>query len=1496
MDSRLIAGAYSQHYRALEEQNSLVTADKIDSIARAKKLSHETNKRRRTQAQKRKIEALREEKRRHEILSKRREEQKQATEKYQRSHIPPSARQHSSRRSPRRPGGGQILEDALRLIRGSPGHSRPGSARERVMSPRKENENPFEKSYFENHGHVMSRPGSGRIGLHINQHARAELMDHSLQNFTSSKTLFEQQLEQQQSLLLKQQQQSLRDFDNAVQREIDSDISNYDDGFKEEVEKKFSKSDDSCSSVDSLEESNESGCNRSGNWSHEMQRDGNALRKINMFNNMSSVGKPIESGEGDLQQYIPVEPSTSQQPIAQFYLHSNDHGPSGNNVPLNLDITPSAAYQGTSNIISSPKSTSGVLHDKGQLSQETYWKESKLDQQMNTMKNNHAHTDETKSKNHPIAAPLKQLSTDSLESVSSVSTVSLVKAPAQNFSSQAHAVSNIEINSSSTQVAWVSPSSKSESVLSMPAPKNVSNNNDTGLESYNPRYASAISLSIWPGPSGNNPTSNATQFGSSTSSTAQSAVNNVQIYGSRSSASSVTPYPGSGLVPRNVSNAGTYSPVKNDSVLKSGVVGSGLTSGAQTALSGVTSSTHAVLQSKRDEVSGIDMNLQNLQYPFMHDNNTNVSGVQTYSLVHQQQPLINTSSAVSPYNQSSQLLSSALPNTKSTGINGAVPVSFNSFTPNSSATQPQSTLQPHPVQMQQQFQQTPNPQQQQYPNLLSYQQHQFSKDKQQQRQQPQLLEYPQQQEISYLTVQPNLRVATAATTQGTPVPAVRTIFPHQRPPVPKSETAVNQEIALIEQEACQQKISESSHNSKPSAVVDSEQEDLEGNSQIHIKGILKVSSGLSSQQASAKAAGHPRDSLEVLRLQGDKKLKKKSVRFAEGTAKEDILEEKELFKTAGLMISNSGAQINKPPVSRPASARVVSTTQKTDTTVARVARAGSAGTIRQMANLPAQSPQARNVQLPSGHEQTNDPQGEISHPDTHNLKTIPPSPQHSIINRPKAAAHIIMSNSEHHGMAEKSKMLNAISATQTASIAHKSVLESKVKNINNPVSMGGKIKIPTSAPAVPVYHVGRAGEEDLGNVYHQQACADDNGSNIGAHGSDGTLPHEQRQRLRDPSPASKRVPISNSVVTRTSIVPASTKISIPATNTGAPSYSTSMANGAGAGSGGAVYNENGMRIDRTPTDEEITWLWDKVRNCLHKEDPASGGIAGNGKFQNGSGGNTVGSGTEPCRQPPMMSTKLIDGASLGFSASAGNGTNGLRVGTGFFQPPAAQNNKVRPALQQQGSYLRRYGLLKQRRVASASGLSSTSAQPPVAVQRASSAVHSGQSQQAGVNYPANQQGEQDGPQPIAQSYMPHDGVSESTAAFIMAERLAKQSLSDSHIQTAMLDAQTKQEIHNTKSTRLAVNRGGHSALSIEEQNLLASLDKLNERLRVADTHYSGTIQYHQPYQAHLSGFRGNQGLMTGNKRNPILQSPRSLNQAQQRAQSARIRQQTRQYR
>lgn len=188
-------------------------------------------------------------------MTKRREEQRLATEKYQRAHLPPSARQgfgSSSRRLD-----GAALENALWLVRGSPQNLRAVSSHERIHSYSKENENPLEMSFNRTWPH-STQLGLSRSAHHLDPKERAELMDHSLQNVTSSKSLFEQQLEHQQSLILKQQQQSMREFSEALHSEIDrnkiinitNDVSFADQGGQGDI-----TNSDSCSSLDSLNDS-----------------------------------------------------------------------------------------------------------------------------------------------------------------------------------------------------------------------------------------------------------------------------------------------------------------------------------------------------------------------------------------------------------------------------------------------------------------------------------------------------------------------------------------------------------------------------------------------------------------------------------------------------------------------------------------------------------------------------------------------------------------------------------------------------------------------------------------------------------------------------------------------------------------------------------------------------------------------------------------------------------------------------------------------------------------------------------------------------------------------------------------------------------------------------------------------------------------------------------------------------------------------------------------
>ncbi|XP_050391840.1 uncharacterized protein LOC126810692 isoform X2 [Patella vulgata] len=253
----MLAGAYSKQYQTLEKEHlenlkSTTYNVKIDVLARAKKLSHETNKRRKAQAAKRKNEALREEKRRQEILAKRHEEQKSATERFQRSHVshsrPTSSKSYKYSTS--------AIEDALKLVRGSPPISRQNNYTQhggRTSSPLPAGNypsDPLSRPYFNKHKSHQHRPSSPSSQTQVQDHA--EMMDKSLRNWNDSKSLFEQQLEEHQQLLLDQQQRSLYEFNEAISNEIarDSKING-----TEEREESPIRHSESLSSVDSLEDS-----------------------------------------------------------------------------------------------------------------------------------------------------------------------------------------------------------------------------------------------------------------------------------------------------------------------------------------------------------------------------------------------------------------------------------------------------------------------------------------------------------------------------------------------------------------------------------------------------------------------------------------------------------------------------------------------------------------------------------------------------------------------------------------------------------------------------------------------------------------------------------------------------------------------------------------------------------------------------------------------------------------------------------------------------------------------------------------------------------------------------------------------------------------------------------------------------------------------------------------------------------------------------------------
>ncbi|XP_076444592.1 uncharacterized protein LOC143282739 isoform X2 [Babylonia areolata] len=273
MDSKLLAGAYSKRYKYIEREEieNLKNDGDLQSndvLAKARRLSQETNKRRKLLAQKRKQEAAREEKRRQEILNRRHQEQKQATEKYQRCHVGNRPRFSPS---PRRRGHSPTrthvdIEDALRLIRGSASSIPNEQSREaiqRMYNTQQNGRDPLERSHVRSSrassaGQRETRKSQNRplSGRPLDASMRAQLMERSLRNLTSSRSRFEQQLEQHQQLLVEQQQKSLREFNQAIRKEIDSDTKVQ--GVEENEPHDIPLQNESLSSLDSLEEGNQS--------------------------------------------------------------------------------------------------------------------------------------------------------------------------------------------------------------------------------------------------------------------------------------------------------------------------------------------------------------------------------------------------------------------------------------------------------------------------------------------------------------------------------------------------------------------------------------------------------------------------------------------------------------------------------------------------------------------------------------------------------------------------------------------------------------------------------------------------------------------------------------------------------------------------------------------------------------------------------------------------------------------------------------------------------------------------------------------------------------------------------------------------------------------------------------------------------------------------------------------------------------------------------------
>ncbi|XP_053312487.1 centrosomal protein of 126 kDa [Spea bombifrons] len=215
-----------------------------------------------------------------------------------------------------------------------------------------------------------------------------------------------------------------------------------------------------------------------------------------------------------------------------------------------------------------------------------------------------------------------------------------------------------------------------------------------------------------------------------------------------------------------------------------------------------------------------------------------------------------------------------------------------------------------------------------------------------------------------------------------------------------------------------------------------------------------------------------------------------------------------------------------------------------------------------------------------------------------------------------------------------------------------------------------------------------------------------------------------------------------------------------------------------------IYGENGLRLDHTPTDEEIAFLWQGVRSALtHKN---------TGDFRPGD----LPSDSEPVRN--NLSQVLIDGGMLLTNWKPLSRINGV-----FTPPNSGYITLARRKQMSDSNENKRRGLLEQRR-----GNINPAGFRTQHIQN----LHTLQIRP----YPSAHGPGQTLSTPAAGE------VSESTVQFMLAENLVETSASDREILTAMQAIQTNKHKSLNPSP---------SALSLEEQRLLQSLDRLNQRLQ-----------------------------------------------------------------
>ncbi|KAJ8405906.1 hypothetical protein AAFF_G00313430 [Aldrovandia affinis] len=243
-----------------------------------------------------------------------------------------------------------------------------------------------------------------------------------------------------------------------------------------------------------------------------------------------------------------------------------------------------------------------------------------------------------------------------------------------------------------------------------------------------------------------------------------------------------------------------------------------------------------------------------------------------------------------------------------------------------------------------------------------------------------------------------------------------------------------------------------------------------------------------------------------------------------------------------------------------------------------------------------------------------------------------------------------------------------------------------------------------------------------------------------------------------------------------------------------------MGNGQAAGQQEAVgrrgplYVEHGLNLTQTPTDEEISQLWHGVRSALGPKDDNQA----YGDPRNLVTYNSLLSGLTQARA--NLSHVTIDGGSLLSGIKAVT-----RMGGFFVTTSNLSKSPVRRKQSADSNGIKHRALLEQRRVTSGSGPRKLPIPTQTTVQI--SPLGSKADQISGVAL-------QD----------------EAQAQFLLAENLVESSTTDADILAAIETAHAQVQ-RPAAPMQQRPQHPGPSALSLEEQRLMLSLDRLNHRLQ-----------------------------------------------------------------